>query len=188
MNVQTAIEKRRTIRKYQNTPVPETTLLRLVELARLHASGGNMQPLRYAVISKKPMTDTVFDMLKWAMYLPEYDNRDHRPPAYIVILRDNNVKTSCQFDVGAASTTIMLAAVEAGLDTCCLGSMNRSALTEALKLPENLVPELVISVGYPAESSRAVPMGDSVRYYQEEDGNLCVPKLSLEEVLVRSDI
>lgn len=51
MQVQEAIRTRRSIRRFQDRPVDGETLKKLVDLARLHASGGNMQPLRYAVIA-----------------------------------------------------------------------------------------------------------------------------------------
>ena len=52
-----------------------------------------------------------------------------------------------------------------------------------LHLPENLKPELVLAMGYPAQESFPVPMEDTFRYRQDENGSFLVPKRSLEEVV-----
>ena len=41
----------------------------------------------------------------------------------------------------------------------------------------------MIALGYPAQKSKAVPYAGDVKYYEDEAGELCVPKFSLEEVL-----
>lgn len=184
MDIQTAIMQRRTIRRYQNKPVSADAVRKLVELSRLYASGGNLQPIRYVGIVTQPLLDDVFATLKWAAYLPGYEIREeNRPAAYVVLTCDANAKRNCQFDVGAAATTLMLAAEGEGLATCCLGSFNAKVLKELLDLPENTEPALVISLGYPAHQSRAVDLVDDVKYYEDSNGCLCVPKRTLEEVL-----
>lgn len=189
MDTITAIRARRSIRRFLPKPVAAEQLLQLVELARLYAPGGNVQPLRYAIVAEKENTDRLFAGLKWAMYLPEFTvSEQQRPAAYIVLLRDDTVKKSCRFDLGAASTNIMLAAQSMGLATCCLASFSREDITELLGLGETLVPELVIALGYADQESRAVPFAGDHRYFETPDGALNVPKLSPEQVLVFSDL
>lgn len=188
MNIQTAIENRRTIRKFKQTAIPEKTLLKLIDLARLHASGANLQPIRYGVVCEQPMVGQVFPYLRWAAYLPEYKiEKQQQPPAYLLILQEESRRAAHQFDVGAAATTIMLAALEEDLDTCCLGSIDRKALKTLLRLPENLYLELVIAIGYADEESRAVPYEGSIQYYEEKPGKICVPKYGMKDVLIYTD-
>lgn len=189
MNTREAARARRSIRRFQDIPVPPEALKELADLARLYASGGNIQPLRCAVVSRKENTDRVFDCLKWAMYLPGFEIRpDNRPKAYLVLVADQNVKRNYQFDLGAAATTVMLSAQDFGLQSCCLAVVQKEALRQILSLPEDLVPEIAIALGYGAQESTAVPMTDSVKYIQDADGNLQVPKRMLEETLVFSDL
>lgn len=184
MDVQTAIMQRRTIRRFQNKPVDPSVLRELVRLSRLYASGGNLQPIRYAVVTKQELLDNVFKTLKWAAYLPGFEiKEDERPMAYIVLSCDTNVKKNAQFDLGAASTTLMVAAESYGLSTCCLGSFDRAKIISLLQLPENLDPLLVIALGYPAQKSRVVDMVGDVKYFEDENDSLCVPKRTLEEVM-----
>ena len=119
------------------------------------------------------------------MYLPDYEIAPaERPTAYVILLRDDTIRKKCDYDVGAASTMVMIAAVEMGLATCPIANFTATNLSSLLKLPEHLQPELVIAVGYPAQESRVVPMGDSIRYTMDEDGTFLVPKWNTEEVLV----
>lgn len=51
MEVKKAIEERRTIRKFKHDePVPDESLLELMEAARLAPSGGNLQPWRFIIV------------------------------------------------------------------------------------------------------------------------------------------
>lgn len=188
MNTTDAMLQRRSIRKFRPEPVPYPCLRKIVEISRLYPSGGNLQPIRFAILSAPELTDALFQDLRWAMYLPGYAIApDERPTAYIVLLRDENVRKKCDYDVGAASTMVMLTAVEEGLASCPIGNFNIEKLRALLKLSENLHPELVIALGYPAQESRVVPMGDSIRYTQDANGNFLVPKWNTEDVLIFTD-
>lgn len=188
MDVKTAILNRRSIRKFQPKTIEGNKLVQLVDLARFHATGGNTQPLSYAIVSKDPMKRQIFDLLAWAAYLPEYTCADaFQPAAYIVLLRDETKTKACMYDLGAASTTIMLAAEEMGLASCALAAFDPKKLKPVLELDENLHPDLVIALGYAAHESKAVAYNGSIKYYQDEDGNFCVPKKGLNDVLVYTD-
>ena len=188
MTTREAMLQRRSIRKFLPKEIPLDTLKEIVELARLYPSGGNLQPLRFAILSTKEHTDALFADLRWAMYLPDYTiGQSEKPTAYIVILRDETIKKHCDYDVGAASTMVMLAATDQGLATCAIGNFHAGRLSALLQLPETIKPELVIAIGYPAQESRVVPMADSIRYTQDKQGNFLVPKWNTEDILVFSD-
>lgn len=183
-----AMQLRRSIRKFRPEPVPYTCLKEIVEVSRLYPSGGNLQPVRFAIVASPALTDALFADLRWAMYLPDFTIAPHeRPTAYIVLLRDTAVSKKCDYDIGAASTTVMLAAADRGLGSCPIGNSTAAKLSKLLNLPETLHPELVIALGYPAHESRVVPMEDSIRYTRDEKGDFFVPKWSTEEVLIFTD-
>ena len=187
-DLESAILNRRSIRKFQQKEIEPAVLTKLVDLARFHASGANLQPLCYAIISRDPMRSQVFPHLKWAGYLPEFTIApDEQPTAYIVLIHDTTVRQKAQFDVGAAATTILLASESMGIGTCCIASFTQKKISELLNLPETMVPELVIALGYPAHEATTVPFEGSVKYYQDETGKFYVPKRNLEDVLLYSD-
>ena len=188
MNVYDAMLQRRSIRKFLPKEVPADILREILQVARLYPSGGNLQPIRFAVVTNPEKRNTLFADLRWAMYLPDFTIREQeRPTAYIVLLRDDRIRHNCDYDVGAASTMVMLAAVSYGLATCPIGNFNTKHLTELLQLEDSLKPELVIALGYPDQESSVVPMGDSVKYTEDAHGNILVPKWSVEDILISFD-
>ena len=189
MDVKTAVLNRRSIRKFEQKPIEDEKLVQLVDLARFHATGGNTQPLSYAIVTKDPMKQKFFDLLAWAAYLPDYTcTKEYQPAAYIILLRDETKTRACMYDLGAASTTIMLAAEEMGIASCVLAAFDPKKMKPVLDLDEKWQPDLVIALGYAAQESKAVPFDSSIKYYIDEDGNFCVPKRSLEGVLVYTDL
>ena len=185
MNTFDAMAARRSIRKFRPEPVSPHCLHEIVDISRLYPSGGNLQPIRFGLVTDKELADAIFADLRWAMYLPGYSiGETERPTAYIILLRDENVRKKCDYDVGAASTMVMLACTEKGLATCPIANFSPKNLSSLLNLPENLQPELVIAVGYPAQESKVVPMADTVHYSQDENGTFLVPKWNTEDVIV----
>lgn len=181
MDINTAIMQRRSIRRFQRKPIEKRVLLDMIALSRLYASGGNLQPIRYVLATNQEKLDAIFDTLRWAAYLPGFQiNYDERPMAYIVLTSD---KKNCQFDVGAAATTLMLAAEGAGLGTCCLASFDRDEIQRILPLQQDQEPLLVIALGYPAQMSKIVAFEGDIKYFEDADGCLCVPKHTLDEIL-----
>lgn len=186
MNILEAIESRRSIRRFTQQPIPGEILNKIIEVSRLYAPARNVQTIRFALVAKKENTDRVFSLLKWAGYLPDFMiTEQQRPTAYIVLCAEN--PGTCQFEVGAASTNVMLAAREFGLQSCCLLSFQAQPLRELLQLTENLKPAMVIALGYPEQESRVVPQVTDCKYYETPDGVLNVPKLSKEQVLIYKD-
>ena len=76
----------------------------------------------------------------------------------------------------------MLAAEGEGISTCCLGAFDHKKLSEVLELSPDVEPLLVIAMGYPAQKSRAVDYCGDIKYYEEAENALCVPKFTLEQV------
>ncbi len=58
------IKTRRSIRKFQDRPVPEDLLLKAIELATWAPNGGNYQPWRFLIITQKSMIDQIADEVK----------------------------------------------------------------------------------------------------------------------------
>ena len=59
MNTLDAIRLRRSIRKFRPEAVPTALLREIVEVSRLYPSGGNLQPIRFAVVTDRELTDAI---------------------------------------------------------------------------------------------------------------------------------
>ena len=176
---------RRTIRKFRQEPVPRDVLERLVDVARLAPSAANLQPLEYVVVDAAGPRAEVFPCLKWAAYIaPAGDpGPGEEPTAYVVTLANTKIREKMfEYDIGAAMENMILAALEEGLGSCWMLSIDRDKLRSILGVPENYRIDSVLALGYPAEEPAAEVMGDSCRYWKDEAGRLHVPKRTLSSV------
>ena len=188
MNVYDAIMKRRTIRKFEDKKVSESDLVKLIDCARVAAYGANVQPLKFAIINDEKTMSDIYPMTKWAGYLADGAPKENeRPSAYIAVLGDKAIRENGVFEceAGAAVTTMMLEAVEMGLGTCWLGALKRDEIKALLNLDEKYNVVYLLAVGYPKQESRMVEMKDDIKYFEDENGVINVPKRSLEEVLIK---
>jgi nitroreductase len=183
------IRKNRSYRRFeQDTAIDTETLRGLVDLARLSASGANLQPLRFMLVNDPDTNAEVFAQLGWAGYLKDWPGpvEGERPSAYIVILGDLEVSKSFGVDWGIAAQSIMLGAAELGLGGCMIGSINRPEVRSTLAIPERFKILLVLALGKPKEQVVIDPVGPdgSVKYWRDTNGVHHVPKRSLDELVV----
>ena len=189
MTLRDLVLKTRSYRRFDGEATIELeTLKELVDLARLSASGSNIQPLKY-ILSVNPATNArIFPLTRWAGYLQDWSGpaEGERPAAYVVALGDTELRREFDRDLGIAAQTIMLAATERGLGGCMIGSVDREQLRAVLDVPERYQILLVLALGKPAEKVVLEPVGPTgdIRYYRDEDDVHHVPKRSLEEVIL----
>lgn len=186
MNVYETILKRRTIRKFNQQPIDENILLKLINAARVAPQGANLQPLKYVVINDKLLIEPLFETIAWAGYIrPNGDPQDgEKPVAYILILADSSIKKEgYDIDAGAAVQNILLTALEEGIGSCWLGAINRSKIKELLNIPDKYIIHTMVALGYPAEEPVIEDTEDSIKYYKDENNVLHVPKRKLDDVL-----
>lgn len=183
------IPKNRSCRRFhQDVPVRLETLRDLVDLARLSASGANLQPLKY-ILSADPATNAeIFPHTHWAGYLKDWDGprEGEQPAAYVIILGDTDIRTSFGVDPGIAAQSIMLGAAERGLGGCMLGALDRDELREALGIADQYEILLALALGKPKEEvvlEEVGPDGD-IKYYRDDDDVHHVPKRSLEDLIL----
>ena len=182
--------KRRSIRRFENIPIPYEISGKCVDAARLAPSAANLQPLEYIIVDDEQLLAKVFDTLKWAAYIrPAGDPPPgHRPMAYIVVLIKEGVgyKNLEIFDAGLAVENMILVALEEGIGSCCIRSIDINRLKELLNIPNNYTISLVLALGYPDESPVVEEFGESPKYWKDKDNVLHVPKRGLKEILHRN--
>lgn len=140
------IKSRRSIRHFLETPISSEVLSSLLEAARWAPSGGNNQPWLFVVIQKQA------NIQKVKMFSPGLQGD---PPALLVLCSDEPARgTTAIMDVSMAAQNVMLTATENGLGSCVIRSFNQAALQALLNLPSHVMPELIVSLGYPARPTR----------------------------------
>ena len=183
------VKENRSCRRFQEDHAVEPeTLKALVNLARMSASGANLQPLKYILSSDPRKNAEIFSCLAWAAYLKDWPGPEEgeRPAAYIVVLGDTSISESAGCDHGIAAQTILLGAREKGLAGCMLGSIDRDKLRDGLNIPAQLKILLVLAIGKPKEEVVLETIGsdNSIRYWRDNEGVHHVPKRKLEDIIV----
>ena len=182
-------ENRSCRRFYEDHAVELETLKEFVNLARMSASGANLQPLKYILSCDPQKNAEIFSCLAWAGYLKDWPGPEEgeRPAAYIVVLGDTSISESAGCDHGIAAQTILLGAREKGLAGCMLGSIDRNALRDSLNIPSQFKVLLVLAIGKPREQVVLETVGsdNSIRYWRDSEGVHHVPKRKLEDIIVK---
>ena len=175
-------------RFHQDVLIDRDTLRELVDLARLSASGSNLQPLKYVLCCDPEVNARVFSHTRWAGALKNWGGpaEGERPAAYIVILGDTDIRKSFGCDHGIAAQSIMLGAAEQGLGGCMIGSIDRPKLRAVLAIPERYEILLVLALGKPSEKIVLEDVGSDgdITYYRDERSVHHVPKRLLTDIVI----
>ena len=70
-------------------------------------------------------------------------------------------------DAAIVTTHMMLKAHELGVGTCWVMHFNPAAMREKFNIPENIIPEALLVMGYPSENAEPSPRHSSFRPLDE---------------------
>ena len=181
------IQKNRSYRRFDsNVKLSAEQISQWIDLARMSASGRNMQPLKYAIVTQPEVCAKIFPFLGWAGYLSDWKGpaESERPVAYVAVLKDRLVSENHYCDDGIAIQSILLGAVEDGFGGCIIGSVNKSKVSRILQLPENLEILWLIALGKPAEKVELETSSGDIKYWRDNESVHHVPKRPLDEIIV----
>ena len=177
-------------RFYEDHQIELKTLEDLVDLARLSASGANLQPLKYIIACQPEVNAEIFSCLAWAAYLKDWPGPDpgERPSGYIVILGDTTIKEEFGVDHGIAGQSMLLGAREKGLAGCMIASINRKDIRPMLNIESHLKILLVLAIGKPKEEVVIESVGSdgSIVYWRDAEAVHHLPKRALTDIIVAS--
>jgi nitroreductase len=146
-----AILSRRSIRKYTREPVPDDTLKEILEAAMSAPSAGNEQPCHFVVINDRKILDEI-------PRVHPYSQSIKTASVAVVVCGDLKLEVHKDFWVQdcSAATQNMLVAVQAkGLGAVWLGihpiAERVKGMQRLLRLPDRVIPLVVIPIGYPDE-------------------------------------
>ena len=143
MDVFEAIEKRRSIRNYEPTPIPREKLEKILEAARLAPSASNVQPRHFVVVTD-PERREALSAGMFSRFLKQ---------APMVIVACGDEKKSPKWysiDVAIAVENMVLAATGEALGTCWIGSFDETKVRNVLKIPKHLRVVVLLALGYPS--------------------------------------
>ena len=163
MEVFEAIEKRRSIRKYKTSSVPNEHLKRILEAARLAPSAGNRQPWRFIIVRTSERKKLLAKAARNQMFLTDAG-------VIIVALADSEASLKwCKQDVMIAVEHLVLASTSLGYGTCWIGAFEEEQVKQLLGIPEKIAVAALLSIGVPDERPQAKPRRSFSEIFFEEE-------------------
>jgi len=163
--------KRRSIRKFTETPVSRDLLVELLKAGMAGPSAVNAQPWEFVVVTQPEILKKFRHALMFARY---------NYTAVICVCGSPRVqknKSGDRFwvqDCAAATENILLAATALGLGSVWMAVYPETLIVRQvrniLNLPEDVTPLNIIGLGYPAEEKEARTQYEERRVHWETYG------------------
>lgn len=146
-----AIQTRRSVREYQDRPVPERIIQQLLEAAMAAPSARNQQPWEFIILTDR-------DILEQVSRINPNAQMATQAPLAILVCGNLKVEISPGYwvlDCAAAVQNLLLCAHALGLGAVWTGTYpneeRMDGYSQLLDLPEHIVPHTLVVVGYPAQ-------------------------------------
>jgi len=144
------IKTHRSVRLFEQDPIPENVLRKVLEAARIAPSGSNRQPWKFILVRDETAKKKLAAACSGQAFIVQ-------APVIIVAVGRNirynrgNYMGDMSFliDVAISVDHLILAARNEGLGTCWIGSFDNQTIKRLLQIPEDLNVVAVIPVGYP---------------------------------------
>lgn len=153
MDINEAIKKRRSIRKFTDKKVDRQIIEKVIYTATHAPSACNVQGWKFIITENQDIKNKIVN-LGGSIIIKD-------APMGILVVYDNQTKnTEYKDDIQSASAAIQninLAAIEAGLGTCWICHLPpKRQLRKLFKIPNSFSPIAYILVGYPASEPQTV--------------------------------
>ena len=171
MDAISCLKTRRSVRRFEDKPIPRELLTEVVQLAQFAPSWKNSQTVWYYIVDDPALKHRLAEEA-FTCYPKNSGNLSGAAAAVIVATipgicgyNEDGSPSSVlgshwqSFDAGIATQTFCLAAHEMGLGSVIMGLYNPEKVAEIAQLPEGLQVSCLLAVGYPAEG----PHGRAIR-------------------------
>ncbi len=148
MDVSTAIRMKRAVRQYKEDPLPEDTVLAILNAGRRAQSSKNSQPWQFIAIRDKNQLKRLSECGNWAGHLAG------AAMGVAILTPDPSERFQILFDEGQAAAYMQLAAWERGIGSCLATIYDVEKARDALGFPADLLLRFAISFGYPLDPTQ----------------------------------
>jgi nitroreductase len=149
MDLFEAIEKRRSVRAWEDREVEEEKLQQVLEAARLAPSARNLQEWKFVVVRDAGLREQLIEAANGQRFVGE------APVVIAACAPDHDHVMSCGHasflvDLSIALEHIALSARAVGLGTCWIGAFNQEKVRAILGIPDSVQIVELMPLGYPA--------------------------------------
>jgi nitroreductase len=150
MDIYEIIKTRRSVRAYEDRPIPDDVLQRLLGAAQGAPSANNLQPWKLIVVRDAQRRQDLALAARQQMFIAE------APVVIAPVALDPEKVMTCEVptyavDAAIAIDHLTLAAAAEGLGTCWIGAYDQGRVRDILGVPEGQKVVILMPVGYPAD-------------------------------------
>jgi len=150
-----AIRTRRSVRQYEDKPVPESMVREILDAAMMAPSAGNAQPWQFVVVNDRAVLDKMQD-------LHPYIKMVAHAPLGILVCGDLSLEKYPGYwvqDCAAAMQNMLLAIHGLGLGAVWTGihpiADRVAAFSAMFNLPKTVIPLGFAPIGWPAKQPKS---------------------------------
>ena len=166
MNFMELAENRYSMRSFSDKPIEKEKLDLIMRAAQIAPTACNYQAIKIYVIRSEEgikkaneLSHCIFGANTVIMVAYDKNGEWHNPLEEGI--------TSGQQDASIAAAHIMFEAWELGIGSCWVNLFPNSKAAEVYGLPENIVPVLLMPIGYPSESAHPAKLHKQYRPISE---------------------
>ena len=174
MKVKEAIERRRSVRSFQEKEVPRRLLEEVMDSVRMAPSASNRQDWKFVIVED--------DSVKNQLYKAANEQTFVREAPFVIagVATEPEDKMSCGVKAGIVDMSIALdhltlRATEKGLGTCWIGAFDQEKTKKVLEIPPEYEVIALMPLGYPTydltrENKRRKKLEEIISYnkFQED--------------------
>jgi nitroreductase len=159
-----AIRARRNVRSYDERPIAEVDLQRILEAGRRSPSSMNQQEWSFVVVTERERLRELAEVWRYAQHVAE-------SAATVALIAaaatDPDDREVIQYDLGQATMTMMLAAADLGIGSGHAAVGDQDLARRLLGLPDDRRCEWLIAFGYPADDPLTPILRPKRRTFEE---------------------
>ena len=153
---------RYSVRSFQDQPIREEDMNRILEAGLVAPTACNYQPQKIYIAKSKDAREKLASVCPCTFGAPVIlvvgydrtrDAKNKLMPGY----------TFGEIDATIVCTHMMLEAAELGIGSCWVGWFNAEQVAKALGLPENVTVSALLPMGYPADNAKPAPLHTQYR-------------------------
>ena len=154
MQLNECLEKRASYRSYNSKEVSWEDLIAILNAARLSPSSGNLQNWSFIVVQKPEIKEEISKAALNQVWI------NQAPLVIVVCSRIENIKRHYDErgeklyaiqNCAAAINNILLKSTDLGMASCWINAFDDNAIKRILKIPDSVVPQGIITIGYSDE-------------------------------------
>ena len=154
MDILNLLKSRRSIRIYQDKPIPQDLLLQILEAGRWAPTGANLQPWHFIVVTDAETRKRIGDAARFFFIKSSHVER---APVVLVLGYNTRKGKYGRYDATLAGGNMMTMATSLGLGTCWIGAFDEPKVKEILEIPGNIEVIGLITLGYSDERAEIPP-------------------------------